>query len=89
MSECDAGNGYDGQLGARISSIFVILVGSSLGKSLRLLLLSSMTDSKQGHGFPYFRVDMQQSACPSGHFSLPNTSDLVSNSNYHHTSSTY
>jgi len=31
MSECDAGNGYDGQLGARISSIFVILVGSSLG----------------------------------------------------------
>jgi len=38
MSECNTGNGYDGQLGARVSSIFVILVGSSLGKSLRLTI---------------------------------------------------
>ena len=28
---CDNGNEYDGKLGARISSIFVILVGSFLG----------------------------------------------------------
>ncbi|KAI5370741.1 Putative zinc/iron permease [Septoria linicola] len=32
MSECDlSGNEYDGRLGLRISSIFVILVGSALG----------------------------------------------------------
>lgn len=28
---CDTGNEYDGQLGLRISAIFVILVGSGLG----------------------------------------------------------
>ncbi|GIZ39431.1 hypothetical protein CKM354_000281400 [Cercospora kikuchii] len=31
MSECDTGNEFDGRLGLRISSIFVILVGSALG----------------------------------------------------------
>ncbi|KAF2212473.1 hypothetical protein CERZMDRAFT_112148 [Cercospora zeae-maydis SCOH1-5] len=31
MSECDTGNDFDGRLGLRISSIFVILVGSALG----------------------------------------------------------
>lgn len=30
---CDVGNGFDGRLGVRISAIFVILVGSLLGKS--------------------------------------------------------
>ena len=29
--ECDSGNGYDGRLGVRISSIFVIGLGSMLG----------------------------------------------------------
>jgi hypothetical protein len=28
---CETGNEYDGQLGLRISAIFVILVGSGLG----------------------------------------------------------
>ena len=31
MSTCENGNAYDGHLGTRISSIFVILVGSFLG----------------------------------------------------------
>lgn len=30
---CGGGNTYDGRLGLRISSVFVILVGSTLGKS--------------------------------------------------------
>lgn len=29
--QCDTGNDYNGDLGIRISAIFVILVGSSLG----------------------------------------------------------
>ncbi len=28
---CDAGNGYDGRIGLRISAIFVILIGSLFG----------------------------------------------------------
>jgi zinc transporter 1/2/3 len=31
---CDTGNEYDGNLGLRISAIFVILVGSFLGKHI-------------------------------------------------------
>ena len=31
--ECDSGNEYDGRLGVRISSIFVIGLGSMLGMS--------------------------------------------------------
>lgn len=31
MSTCEGGNEYDGRMGTRISSIFVILVGSFLG----------------------------------------------------------
>lgn len=31
MATCETGNGYDGRMGTRISSIFVILVGSFLG----------------------------------------------------------
>ena len=30
---CQTNNGYDGRIGLRISAIFVILVGSSFGKS--------------------------------------------------------
>lgn len=30
--ECDSGNDYDGRLGLRISSIFVIGLGSMLGE---------------------------------------------------------
>ena len=31
MSTCETGNDYNGRLGLRISSIFVILIGSFLG----------------------------------------------------------
>ena len=31
MSTCDSGNGYDGRLEVRLSSIFVILIGSMWG----------------------------------------------------------
>ena len=34
---CETGNEYDGQLGLRISAIFVILVGSGLGPYMTLL----------------------------------------------------
>lgn len=30
--QCESGNEYDGRLGLRVSAIFVILIGSSLGK---------------------------------------------------------
>ncbi|KAI0196474.1 ZIP zinc/iron transport family [Astrocystis sublimbata] len=36
--ECDNGNDYDGRLGVRISSIFVILIGSLLGAVLPIIL---------------------------------------------------
>ena len=35
---CDPGNAYDGRMGVRISSIFVIFVGSLWGKSLFVLV---------------------------------------------------
>jgi hypothetical protein len=31
MVDCDSGNGYDGRIGLRVSSIFVIGFGSMLG----------------------------------------------------------
>lgn len=31
MSTCDTGNDYNGNMGARISAIFVILIGSGIG----------------------------------------------------------
>jgi solute carrier family 39 (zinc transporter), member 1/2/3 len=36
--ECSSGNEYDGRLGLRISSIFVILIGSLLGSTVPVLL---------------------------------------------------
>ncbi|KAJ9133999.1 Zinc-regulated transporter 2 [Pleurostoma richardsiae] len=36
--ECDSGNDYDGRLGLRISSIFVILIGALLGAVLPVFL---------------------------------------------------
>ncbi|KAI1188341.1 ZIP zinc/iron transport family [Nemania serpens] len=38
LVECDTGNSYDGRLGIRISSIFVILVGSFLGAVIPIIL---------------------------------------------------
>lgn len=45
--ECDAGNGFDGRMGVRISSVFVILVGSTMG-AIFPILASRM---KLGAGF--------------------------------------
>jgi hypothetical protein len=39
--ECSSGNDYDGRLGVRISSIFVIGFGSLCGMSLTSILLTS------------------------------------------------
>lgn len=39
--ECDSGNDYDGRLGLRISSIFVIMVGSFLGAVAPIVLARS------------------------------------------------
>ncbi|KAI0834886.1 ZIP zinc/iron transport family [Hypoxylon sp. FL0890] len=36
--DCDSGNGYDGRMGVRISSIFVILVGALIGAVLPVVL---------------------------------------------------
>jgi hypothetical protein len=36
--ECDSGNNYNGRLGVRISSIFVIGLGSMLGMSESAML---------------------------------------------------
>lgn len=33
---CASGNDYDGRIGVRISALFVILIGSTLGKILLL-----------------------------------------------------
>jgi zinc transporter 1/2/3 len=34
MPACESSNEYDGRMGVRISSIFVILVGSTWGRSV-------------------------------------------------------
>jgi len=39
--DCSTGNEYDGQLGLRVSAIFVILVGSLLGTVLPIVLARS------------------------------------------------
>jgi zinc transporter 1/2/3 len=38
MPTCEGSNEYDGRMGVRISSIFVILVGSTWGRSLSFTL---------------------------------------------------
>ena len=37
---CNSGNDYDGRMGVRISAIFVILVGSTLGKWLKNMTMN-------------------------------------------------
>ena len=49
--ECDSGNDYDGRMGLRISSIFVILVGSLLGALLPVVLARN---SKMRVGTAFF-----------------------------------
>lgn len=48
---CGGGNSYDGRMGLRISSVFVILIGSTFGK------LSSPVSSKTHHRSPLNRAD--------------------------------
>ncbi len=48
--DCETGNDYDGRLGLRISSIFVILVGSLLGALLPVILARN-TKMKVGTAF--------------------------------------
>ena len=49
--DCDSGNDYDGRMGLRISSIFVILVGSLLGALLPVVLARN---SKMKVGTAFF-----------------------------------
>ncbi|KAI0004759.1 ZIP zinc/iron transport family [Xylariaceae sp. FL0662B] len=49
--DCDTGNEYDGRIGLRISSIFVILVGSLLGALLPILLARGSKMRVNGNAF--------------------------------------
>ncbi|TGJ88388.1 hypothetical protein E0Z10_g294 [Xylaria hypoxylon] len=51
LVDCDTGNEYDGRLGVRISSIFVILVGSLLGAVLPIILARSTNIKINGSAF--------------------------------------
>jgi len=77
---CDTGNEYGGYMGARISSIFVILVGSFLGKrSPSTIFVSTwtrLTHVEQVHGSLLLLLVTVALESPSGHSSLPNTSAL-------------
>ncbi|KAI1827411.1 ZIP zinc/iron transport family [Xylaria intraflava] len=50
--DCDNGNGYDGRLGLRISSIFVILLGSFLGAVVPVIL--ARRTKLKVNGTPFF-----------------------------------
>lgn len=79
---CDTGNEYDGRMGVRISSIFIILVGSMLGKpSLAYTqeFFRTLTFD-QVLGSPSLRAAMPVWAYPSGPSSSPSSSVLVSSS---------
>ncbi|KAI3320377.1 ZIP zinc/iron transport family [Xylariaceae sp. AK1471] len=49
--DCDTGNSYDGRIGLRISSIFVILVGSLLGAVVPILLARGSKMKVNGTAF--------------------------------------
>ncbi|KAI1102577.1 ZIP zinc/iron transport family [Jackrogersella minutella] len=49
--DCDTGNDYDGRMGLRISSIFVILVGSLLGAVLPVVLARGTKMQVNGKAF--------------------------------------
>ncbi|KAI1114623.1 ZIP zinc/iron transport family [Nemania sp. NC0429] len=51
LVECDTGNDYDGRLGLRISSIFVILVGSLLGAVVPVILAKHSKMKVNGTAF--------------------------------------
>ena len=46
---CDAGNEYNGEIGLRVSAIFVILVGSMLGMSSSISPPSDLTTLARPH----------------------------------------
>jgi hypothetical protein len=72
---CDGGNAFDGRIGVRISAIFVILFGATLGKYSpgRSRLYSSMlTCDVQARGSRSLPSG-EQWAYPSGLFSLPSS----------------
>jgi hypothetical protein len=61
-TQCDSGNGYDGRLGVRISSIFVIGIGSMLGASEKVYVPS--TSANVELQVPYSRLPPpEQSEC--------------------------
>ncbi|KAI1306562.1 ZIP zinc/iron transport family [Xylaria venustula] len=52
LVECDNGNGFDGRLGLRISSIFVIFIGSILGAVVPVIL--ARHTKMKVNGKPFF-----------------------------------
>ncbi|KAL9616370.1 MAG: hypothetical protein Q9160_008764 [Pyrenula sp. 1 TL-2023] len=52
---CDSGNDYDGRMGIRIASIFVILVGSLLGATLPIFLQGDKNSRSLRHLFFFFK----------------------------------
>jgi hypothetical protein len=50
---CDSGNAFDGRIGIRVSSIFVILVGSTLGKGITSLYSITLLTMRR-RGFSRF-----------------------------------
>jgi solute carrier family 39 (zinc transporter), member 1/2/3 len=52
-TSCATGNDYDGRIGLRISAIFVILIGSTIGMSASISSLA-YTDTRLGALFPVF-----------------------------------
>lgn len=72
---CDTSNEYDGRMGVRISSIFVILVGSLLGKYSSPLprKFFQMLTFDQVLGSPSGLAAMRVLACPSGPSSSPSS----------------
>lgn len=74
QGHCDGGNDFDGRLGVRISAIFVILLGSCLGKLRTLPSFNSFyIDMSQVHGSPSSPGGDLVSRSRNGRSSSPST----------------
>lgn len=72
VPQCGSGNDYDGRIGLRVSSIFVIGFGSMLGNSPRLLMCSPLpytsTNIIKGALFPIFAARTKSMHVPKAAF---------------------
>ncbi len=67
---CESGNEYDGRIGLRVSAVFVILIGSSLGiQDTRALPNVTLVLMKRlGAWFPVFAARHKETGVPSWAF---------------------